>query len=157
MKAAIRSGTVPAIRTGRRVMIPKQRVDPSSASPVTLGPSIWGDVKINDAIRALANRARHYHHWLGLGAARIRTRKDSRLSVATIEALRYDPLDPNASREFLSALRVNSYIELEEHLLQTARELLAAEGYQLGAVTPGAVSITSRNTTAWFSRRPFNI
>jgi hypothetical protein len=112
----------------------------ATPDPLAIGAESLHGVKLNDAVRAFANQARHLHDWMVLGATAIQTDRFSKASVATIKKLGYDPLEDDAAREFLQALNVNSYLHLEELLIQTARDVFKAEGYEMGPISPGSYS-----------------
>ncbi|MGB8267323.1 MAG: hypothetical protein WCE44_13410 [Candidatus Velthaea sp.] len=129
----------------RRLEQEMREINTRAPSLLTLGAETRTGVRLNAAIRAFANQARHFHEWIALGAAEIASRNESKRNVATIIALDYDPLDANASREFLSYFPVMSYFDLEGQLLQTARDAITAEGDELGIVLPGSYSIITRS------------
>ncbi len=112
--------------------------------PLVVGAESLSGVKLNEAVRAFANQERHLHDWLELGATAIETDRLSKASVATIKKLHYDPLEDDAAREFLQALSVNSYLNLEELLMQTASEVFNAEGYEIGPISPGSYTFGAK-------------
>ena len=103
----------------------------------TLGPDLQPGVRLNAAIWALANQARHAHAW--------ETRDDAALEaqeeVQVIRALRHDPRNLNASREIICALPVNSYIDIEDMLLATAHEVVRGTRYHLGMIAAGVARL----------------
>lgn len=103
----------------------------------TLGPQVRNGVRLNAAIWALANQARHADAWLAVPAANIDNDPDARNSVRVFRTLALDPHDLNAAREFVCGLNVNSYVAVEAMLLATAHEVLAGTSWRLGMVSAG--------------------
>jgi hypothetical protein len=102
-----------------------------------LGPLIGNGVRLNAAIWALANQARHIHAWIRCDAAEL----EQKAEVRIIGQLNFDPLNLNASREVLCGLDVNSYVNLEALLLATADEAMIGTGRSLGFVSAGSFLI----------------
>lgn len=102
-----------------------------------LGPQVRNGVRLNNAIWALANQARHADDWLAVPVADIDNDPVARNSVQVFRALALDPHDLNAAREFICGLNVNSYVAIEEMLLATAHEVLVGTGWRLGMVSAG--------------------
>jgi hypothetical protein len=127
----------------------------ASAAPETdsraVGPEVGNGVKLNAAIWALANQARHLHDWEGRKPELLEKQQD----VAFIRQMGFDPLNPNAAREFLCVtLRaVSSYIAFEKMLMQTAYDVLNGTEWRLGVVTAGTLRLDPVKTTIKPSER----
>ena len=100
----------------------------------TVGTTVMNGVKLNNAIWALANQARHADEWMAMKSQDLQAQP----SAAVIMTLGYDPQNLNAAREFVCALPIYTYLDLEEMLLISARELLNGTGWHLGLLTAGA-------------------
>ncbi|HET9392205.1 MAG TPA: hypothetical protein VFO29_01595 [Candidatus Rubrimentiphilum sp.] len=100
-----------------------------------LGVETYGGVKLNDAIYALANHARHLHSW----------RKDPKnihaINRDTLKQLGIDPLDDHAACRFLHNVAIPSYLDLEASLIITAHEALAGTGQQLAFTHRGVDAV----------------
>jgi hypothetical protein len=92
-----------------------------------IGPNIRNGVKLNAAIWALANQARHLHSWLSCDDVTLGAKAESGI----IRQLGYDPRDPNASREFLCWIPVAGYVDIEDMLLASARSAVNSFGWDL--------------------------
>jgi hypothetical protein len=103
-----------------------------------LGPDIEQGIKLNRAIWALANQARHLHKWVTRADAELHAQKD----VKTIVALRHDPRNENAARELLCGMHLNSYLALEDKMIETAREVLATTGWSLTLLSAGSYRLS---------------
>lgn len=88
-------------------------------------------MKLNAAIWALANQSRHIHTWAQCDAAELEQKQE----VQIFRRLQHDPLNLNAAREVLCALKVNSYVDLEALLLATADDAIAGTGRSIGFVS----------------------
>ena len=97
-----------------------QRLRPGIGAVDTrdLGPEIVPGVRLNRVIWALANQARHLHEWVARADAQLHAQPD----VQAIVALKQDPRNENAAREIIMGMNLNSYLALEEMLIQTARD-----------------------------------
>jgi hypothetical protein len=97
------------------------------------GPEIAPGLKLNKAIRALANQARHGHGWIG--------KPDSELNVIgdvqVIQSLKHSPRNLNAAREVICGMNLNAYVTFESMMLQTAHDVIAPTGWKLGMVAAG--------------------
>jgi hypothetical protein len=98
-----------------------------------IGPDVRNGVKLNAAIWALANQARHLHSWLSCDDATLGAKAESGI----IRQLEYDPRDPNASREFLCWLPVAAYVDIEDMLLVSARSTINSFGSNLSMISAG--------------------
>jgi hypothetical protein len=79
----------------------------------TIGPAIGNGVKLNAAIWALANQARHIHEWEECDHDKLEAKGE----VKVLRSLDHDPLNLNAAREVICGLKAASYIDFEEILL----------------------------------------
>jgi len=113
-----------------------------TADTRTIGPEAYNGVKLNQAIWALANQARHLHQW--------QQNNWDPESYAVLLALEVFPTYHDAARLFLEKLNLPAYVEFEDRLTSTARDVLAGTGFELTATGPGIVSISivSRNADA---------
>lgn len=103
-----------------------------------VGHEIQPGIKLNKAIWALANQARHAHKWLTCADAQLYAQED----VQTLVALRHDPRNLNAARELLLVgMHLSAYLTLEDMLIETAREILAPTGWKLGMVSAANVRL----------------
>jgi hypothetical protein len=100
----------------------------------TIGGDAYNGVKLNEAIWALANQARHLHEWEAKNAASPREH-------AVFLALNLPPLYHQAARMFLEQMSLPSYIDFEDRLAQTALDVLAASPFRLDAASAGMVTI----------------
>ena len=82
----------------------------------TIGANTKNGVRLNAAIWALANQARHIDSWVSTTDENLERYEEAR----TIRALDYDPRNLNVAREFVSLDLPQTYVEFEDMLLQTA-------------------------------------
>jgi hypothetical protein len=102
-----------------------------------IGAELENGVRLNAAIWALANQARHPDEWRELSDEQ----QGQNRSIQILKQLRQDPLNLNAAREVVCALPVSSYIGLETMFLKTADELMTGTQQKLTLLGPATVQI----------------
>jgi len=112
------------------------RTEGDTADTRTLGPDAYNGIKLNSAIWALANQARHLHAWQ-------KNDWDAKPYEVLI-ALDLLPTYHDAARLFLEKLDLTAYVAFEEMLISTARDVLKAIGFELTRNGPGIVTLTMR-------------
>ena len=102
----------------------------------TLGADAYNGVKLNRAIWALANQARHLHEW--------QQNDWDEKSYEVLVTLDLFPTYHDAARLFLEKLNLQSYIDFEERLTKTALDVLKVTGLELTRTGPGIVTLTMK-------------
>lgn len=110
------------------------RSEGGAADTRTLGLDAYGGVKLNQAIWALGNQARHLHEWQ-------QNRWDPK-SYEVLVRLGLFPTYHDAARLFLEKLNLASYVDFEERLTHTAIDALKGSGFELTRNGPGIVTLT---------------
>jgi hypothetical protein len=113
------------------------RQDISSLDTRELGPEIAPGIKLNNAIWALANQARHAHKWMTASDSQL----DAMEEVKVIKSLKHAPRNLNAAREIVCALQLNAYVTLEGMMLRTAHDVIEPTGWRLGMVSAGTFRV----------------
>ena len=112
------------------------RTEGKTADTRTLGADAYRGVKLNKAIWALANQARHLHDW--------QNNNWDEKSYEVLVALGLFPIYHDAARLFLENLNLPSYVDFEERMLDTARDVLRETGCDLTRTGPGIVRLTMK-------------
>lgn len=113
------------------------RTEGKTADTRSLGPDAYNGVKLNRAVWALANQARHLHEW--------QQNQWDKKSYEVLVKLDLLPTEHDAARLFLEKLCLRSYIDFEERLMQTAADVLGGLG-SLIRNGPGIVTIAVRGS-----------
>jgi hypothetical protein len=100
----------------------------------TIGADAYNGVKLNQAIWALANQARHLHKW--------QQNNWHQEPYDVLVALELFPTYSDSARLFLEKLQLASYIDFEERLTATALDILKGTGFELTRMGPGIVTLT---------------
>lgn len=102
----------------------------------TIGAEAYNNVKLNRAIWALANQARHLHKW--------HQNNWHQEPYDVLMALDLYPTFSDAARRFLEKLDLASYVDFEERLMATAHDVLTPTGYEVTRSGPGIVTLTMK-------------
>jgi len=86
---------------------------------IDLGQKAYGGATFNEAIYALANQARHLHAWMDGD-------KPSKRNATIFSMLALDPSHGHAACAFLENLRLKTYLDFEERVLSTPRDILTS-------------------------------
>jgi hypothetical protein len=97
-----------------------------------IGRDSYNGVKLNAAIWALANQARHVDNWH-------KCDKTNSNEWKIIAKLNLEPREHEAAWHFLEKLNLFSYLDLEESLLATAHEALKDSAIKLSTISAGGV------------------
>lgn len=112
------------------------RTEGDTVDTRTIGADAYNGVKLNKAIWALANQARHLDKW--------QQNDWHRESYEALVALDLFPTYDGAARLFLERLNLPSYLDFEERLTMTVHDVLKPAGLELTRTRPGTVRISMK-------------